>query len=74
VVQKTNVYLPKNDALMKTKIDTELKLASLTKRRELKSQMRLAVVVQSLSRVQLFATQGIPVLHYLPEFAQTPVH
>ena len=56
MVQKTNVYLPKNDALMKTKTDTELKLASSTKRRELKSQMRLAVVVQSLSRVQLFAT------------------
>ena len=37
------------------------------------------VVVQSLSRVQLFATQwtaahqAFPVLHYLPEFAQTHV-
>ena len=35
------------------------------------------VVVQSLSRVQLptdYSTPGLPVLHYLPEFAQTHVH
>ena len=38
------------------------------------------VVVQSLSHVWLFATpwtavhSGVPVLHYLPEFAQTPIH
>ena len=38
-----------------------------------------AVVVQSLSRVRLSSpvacsTSGVPVLHYLPEFAQTHVH
>ena len=38
------------------------------------------IVVQSLSRVQLFcnlmdcSTPGFPVLHYLPEFAQVHVH
>ena len=39
------------------------------------------IVVQSLSRVQLFATPwtagstpGFPVLHYLQELAQTHVH
>ena len=32
------------------------------------------VVVQLLSRAQLFAIPGFPVLHYLPEFAQTNVH
>ena len=38
------------------------------------------VVIQSLSHVQLFATPwtvatpGFPVLHHLPEFAQTHVH
>ena len=36
-------------------------------------------VVQSLSRLRLFATvdcstPGLPVLHYLPEFTQTHVH
>ena len=37
-------------------------------------------VVQSLSHVQLFATPidcsipGFPVLHYIPELAQTHVH
>ena len=37
-------------------------------------------VVQSLSRTQLFvtpvdcSTPGFPVLHHLPEFAQTHVH
>ena len=40
----------------------------------------IVVVVQSLSRVQLFVTpwtvalQGFPVLHCLPEFDQTHVH
>ena len=37
----------------------------------------LVAVVQSLRRVQLFVTPmdcSIPVLHYLPEFAQTDVH
>ena len=38
------------------------------------------VVVQSLSHVWLFAApwtavhSGVPALHYLPEFAQTPIH
>ena len=40
--------------------------------------MFLAVVVQSLSHVQLFATPwtaaGFPILHCLAEFAQTIVH
>ena len=30
--------------------------------------------VQSLSRVRLFATPGLPVHHHLPEFTQTHVH
>ena len=39
----------------------------------------VSVVVQLLSRVQLFATPWtvacqIPVLHHLPEFAKTHVH
>ena len=37
----------------------------------------LVVAVLSSSRVQLFATPwkpGFPVLHHLPELAQTPVH
>ena len=41
--------------------------------------MRVVVVVQSLSHVQLFVTpwtaaHQASVLHYLPEFAQTQVH
>ena len=41
---------------------------------------KVIVAVQSLSRVGLFATPrtaitpGFPVLHYVPEFAQTHVH
>ena len=37
---------------------------------------RAFVVVQSLNRVWLFATPwtGLPVLHYLSEFAQIHVH
>ena len=31
-------------------------------------------IVQLLSRVWLCSTPGVPVLHYLPEFAQTHVH
>ena len=44
------------------------------------SEMKLYFVVQSLSRVQLFYTlwdcspPEFPVLHHLPEFAQTHVH
>ena len=39
----------------------------------------IVIVVQSLSRVRLFAipwsaAMGFPVLHYLPEFPQTRVH
>ena len=41
----------------------------------------LAVVLQSFSRIQLFATpwttvalQSFPALHYLPVFAQTLIH
>ena len=37
----------------------------------------IVIIVQSLSRVQLFmnsSTPGFPVLHHLPEFAQTHVH
>ena len=43
------------------------------------SEMKLCFVVQSLSRVRLFSTPwdcsipGFPVLHHLPEFAQTHV-
>ena len=42
------------------------------------STLNYHFVVQSLSRVQLFAPHGlqharVPFLHYLPEFAQTPV-
>ena len=32
------------------------------------------VVVQLLSHAQLFAIPDFPVLHYLPEFAQTNVY
>ena len=44
------------------------------------SEKGIFVVLHSLSHVQLFATPwiarmpGFPVLHYLPEFAQTHVH
>ena len=45
----------------------------------LKANGHTALVVQSLSRVQLFATidcstPGLPVLHYLPELAQNHVY
>ena len=43
-------------------------------------QSTLSAVVQLLSRVRLFAAPwtcsmpGFPVLHHLPEFAQTHIH
>ena len=45
----------------------------------LKANGHTALVVQSLSRVRLFATidcstPGLPVLHYLPQFTQIYVH
>ena len=48
--------------------------------RKRENHMGGKIVVQLLSRVQLFATPwtqsipGFPVLHYLPEFARTHVH